>query len=352
MNTRRSPLLVLGLALIAVWLMALCSCVKEEVPTSDTPEGNFEALWRLMDSRYCFFDYKKETLGVDWDEVHERYRQRITPYMSRLQQFEVLSEMLGELRDGHVNLGASFDLGRSWHYREDYPDNFRADIVEEYLGKGDDYNIASALRYRIFDDNIGYIRCESFSDPLGDGNITAALSLLATCNGLIIDVRDNGGGALTIAELLASHFTNKRTLVGYTMHKTGKGHGAFSAPQPIYIKPASSVRWQKPVVVLTNRGCYSATNCFASYMKRFDQVTLLGDSTGGGGGMPFTQDLPSGWTVRYSAVVTLDAEHQQIEFGVSPDIFVSLSDADAQDKRDTLIEAARQLLRSKASAVD
>ena len=59
--------------------------------------------------------------------------------------------------------------------------------------------------------------------------------------------------------------------------------------------------------------------------------------------MPFTQELPNGWSVRYSAVVCLDAQRQHIEFGIQPDILVSLDAADRQRQVDTLIETARKL---------
>ena len=39
--------------------------------------------------------------------------------------------MLGELKDGHVNLGASFDFGRNWSYFEDYPDNYNAELIRK-----------------------------------------------------------------------------------------------------------------------------------------------------------------------------------------------------------------------------
>ena len=77
----------------------LTSCVKEdEMP--DTTEGNFEALWKIMDEHYCFFPEKKEQLGVDWNSVHEKYRVRVAKPLAAEQLFEVLGEMLGELRDG------------------------------------------------------------------------------------------------------------------------------------------------------------------------------------------------------------------------------------------------------------
>ncbi len=337
----RNLLYILWVTCIAV----LVSCVGEELPSEDTPSGNLEALWQLLDERYCFFDYKKEKIGVDWDEVHERYRKKVNPNMTSLQLFEVCCDMIGELKDGHVNLGASFDLGRNWSFWEDYPENYYDSIARGYLGT--DYHIASGLRYKVLDDNVGYVRYESFGDGIGDGNISNMLTLLASCNGLIIDVRGNGGGELTNATKLASHFTNEKILVGYTYHKTGKGHDDFSSPKPEYLEPAKGTRWQKNVVVLTNRKCFSATNDFVKMMDCIPNVTLLGDTTGGGSGLPFTQEIPCGWSVRYSAVVYIDRDKQHIEFGIPPDIVVDMDMADVMRRKDTLIERARQFLNDQ-----
>ncbi len=323
-------------------LTLLGGCVGEELPSDNTPSGNLEALWQLLDERYCFFDYKKEELGLDWDEVHEKYQKQVNDKMSSLQLFEVCCNMIGELRDGHVNLGASFDLGRNWSFWEDHTENYYDSIARGYLGT--DYNIASALKFKVLDDNIGYVRCESFSDGLGDGNISSMMTLLAPCNGLIVDVRGNGGGKMTNARKLASFFINEKTLVGYSYHKTGKGHSDFSSPEAEYLEPASGMRWQKPVVVLTNRKCYSATNEFVKMMKCAPTVTLLGDTTGGGSGLPFTQEVPCGWSVRYSAVVYIDKDKQHTEFGIAPDIRVDMDMADVARRKDTLIERARQYL--------
>ena len=93
-------------------MICLCfSCVDEE-EYSDSPRGNFEALWRIIDSRYCFFDYKQNAYGLDWNEVYSRYSCRIDDNMSDSQLFEVLGDMLGELKDGHVNMYAPFDQSR------------------------------------------------------------------------------------------------------------------------------------------------------------------------------------------------------------------------------------------------
>ena len=106
-------------------LCSLCmitSCVDED-EFADTPRGNFEALWKILDEHYCFFDYKKEMHGVDWNDVYARYSVQMDDRMSEAQVFEVLCNMLAELRDGHVNIYASFDQGRYWKWHEDYPSN-------------------------------------------------------------------------------------------------------------------------------------------------------------------------------------------------------------------------------------
>lgn len=318
----------------------LTSCVSEE-EYADTPQGNFEALWHIIDEHYCFFDYKNHEYGLDWDEVYTRYARQFDSQMTSRQQFEVFTNMLSELRDGHVNLYTSFDLGRYWSWYEDYPSNFSAELIDQYLGT--DYQIAVGMRYRVLDDNIGYLRCRTFSNEFGEGNLDQILLYLAPCRGLIIDLRDNGGGQLTSAEQLAARFTNEETLVGYMQHKTGRGHNDFSKMEEQVIKPSKGIRWQKPVCVLTNRSVFSAANEFVKYMKCFPQTTIIGDHTGGGAGMPFSSELPCGWAIRFSACPMFDRNRQSTEFGIDPDISVSLSEGDSRQGIDTLIETARKL---------
>lgn len=320
----------------------LASCANEE-QYEDTPEGNFESLWKIIDERYCFLDYKKHEIGLDWQQVYGKYKVRINPDMRKAQLFEVLADMLSELRDGHVNLTASHDLARNWSWYENYPTNLSDTLLRRYMGTN--YKIASGLKYCILDDHIGYIRYESFSNGIGDGNIDEILMDMILCQGIIIDIRGNGGGNLTNAEQLAARFCNEKTLVGYIQHKTGKGHSDFSALEPHYLEPSSGMRWQKPVCVLTNRHVYSAANEFTMYMKALPLVKIVGDHTGGGAGMPFSDVLPNGWVVRFSAVPAFDANKQSIEFGIDPDYNVQMSDADFQRGEDTIIEFARKLLR-------
>lgn len=320
------------------------SCVDEEEFSND-PKGNFEALWKIIDEHYCFFDYKNEAYGLNWNEVYSRYSRQISDDMGSDWLFEVLGNMLGELRDGHVNMYAPFDNARYWSWKEDYPANFSDSLLRRYLGT--DYKIASGLEYRKLDDNIGYIYCPSFSNGIGDGNLDEVLLYLAPCNGLIVDVRGNGGGQLTMAERLAGRFTDETIVVGYMRHKTGPGHNDFSSPEEQKLKPSSGILWHKKVVVLTNRGVFSAANEFVKYMKCCPNVVVVGDKTGGGAGMPMSSELPNGWAVRFSACPMYDRDMQCTEFGIEPDYNVQLTDEDFRRGEDTLIEYARKLIYGK-----
>lgn len=330
-------------------VLAVASCVDEE-EFGDSAEGNFEALWKIMDERYCFFGYKADEYGLDWNEVRARYGRQVDDMMTSDQLFEVLGNMLGELRDGHVNLYSPFDNARYWSWKEDYPANFSDSLLRRYLGT--DYKIASGLQYRKLDDNIGYVYCSSFQNGIGDGNLDEVLYYLAPCTGLILDVRDNGGGQLTMAEKLAGRFTDESICVGYMSHKTGPGHDDFSEPKEQILKPSSGIRWHKKVVVLANRGVFSAANEFVKYMKCCPNVTVVGDRTGGGAGMPMSSELPNGWAVRFSACPMYDTDMRCTEFGIEPDYNVGLTDNDFSRGEDTIIEFARKLINGELEIDD
>lgn len=332
----------INMVIALITVLGMWACVDEH-EYADNPRGNFEALWKIIDEHYCFFDYKQAEYGLDWNAVHDKYSKQISDGMTETQLFEVLGNMLAELRDGHVNMYSSWDIARNWSWHEDYPSNVSDTLLRRYLGT--DYRITSGMKYRRLDDNTGYIQCPSFANGIGAGNLDDILFYLAPCNGLIIDLRDNTGGMLSSAEQLAARFTNEKRLVGYMQHKTGKAHADFSPLEEQWLKPGKGVRWQKRTVVLTNRSVYSAANEFVKYMKCCPNVTIVGDRTGGGAGMPYSSELPNGWGIRFSACPMYNRDKQSTEFGIDPDHNVALSQADLLRGKDTIIEYARKLLR-------
>ena len=142
-----------------LWLLCclpvLTGCIGEEDYAND-PVGNFEQLWKIIDEQYCFLEAK----GIDWDAVHDKYSPLIIPTMSNDDLFDILSQMLYILKDGHVNLSSAKRTSFYDEWYQGYDWNYREDILyQTYLGSASTgYYTSAGLKYKIFDNNIGYIR--------------------------------------------------------------------------------------------------------------------------------------------------------------------------------------------------
>lgn len=322
-------------------LLASCHHVEE---WDGGMQGNFDALWTIVDEHYCFFDEK----GIDWQETGKRYRSRINPEeMKTTDFFNLCGQMLNELCDGHVNLSSSFNTSYYRRWWSDYPQNFDERLIQQYYLEFD-YAQAGPLSYKVLHDSIGYMRVSTMSGGIPEGALDVSLMSFADagCNSIVIDVRDNGGGMMTTAERLVSRFFDGRILAGYISHKTGPGHNDFSEPYPFHYDTASGhVRWLRPVVLLTNRSTFSAANNFVSIMRLLPNVRIAGDTTGGGSGMPYSSELPCGWAVRMSACPVYDAEMRLTEHGVPPSdgCRIDLDPQLALQGTDTMLEFALDL---------
>lgn len=326
---------------IIIPALMLSGCIGEE-DYSDSYNGNFEALWKTIDERYCFFGIAEKEYGLDWNEVRRRYRPMADTCRSDAQLFSILGDMLAELRDGHVNLTSMYGTSYYWDWHLDHPKNFSDSIQRNYLGR--DFGLTNGIKYTTLADSIGYAYCSSFSGGLSTNNLSLMLLALKECKGLVLDVRNNGGGLVTSAERLASMFTDEKVHCGYIQHKQGPGHDDFSKPEKIYLTPSEGVIWLRPVIVLTNRSVFSAANYFVMLMKELPNVLVLGDQTGGGSGLPMNSTLPNGWNVRLSACPMLDARGGHTEFGIEPHLRVDISSEDWNSGRDTMIEAAKEII--------
>lgn len=342
----------------------LSSCLdKEDIVTGESYYDIFENCWQTLDERYCYFEEK----GVDWDGVHSLYRSYARDSVKNAQRLlGLLDQMLDTLRDGHVNIYAPFNVARYWKWYEDYPVNFDANLVERYYLK-DKYWIAGSFSFVMLpQDSVAYVRYGSFANAVGSSNLDYMLVALRKAKGLIIDIRNNGGGNLTNATSLAEPFCTEKTLYAYIRHKTGKGHNDFSPAEPLYLEPVSGKRnrWDastQPVVVLTNRHTFSAANNFVQIMQSLDgslttdsvgvqhpkMIKICGDRTGGGSGMPFESVLPNGWTLRFSACPMTDHKGVSTEGGIDPSegLKVDMDSLNAfNNHQDDIIEAARKYI--------
>ena len=77
-------------------------------------------------------------------------------------------------------------------------------------------------------------------------------------------------------------------------------------------------------------------------MKLLPGVTIMGATTGGGSGMPFSSELPNGWGVRFSASIVTDAKGNATEWGVepTPGFAIDMDEAATLDGHDTMLDAA------------
>ena len=300
--------------LFIVFSFFLTSC-HEEPDFQNSLSGNFDALADIIDRHYCFFSDK----NIDWKEVVEYYREFLDPEMTEIDLFFLCAQMLDELQDGHVNLSSRFSTSYYRNWWSDYPQDFNLRTLEQYYLEFS-WLTASGMIYKRLPSEIAYIYYPSFSSTISETSLDYVLALMANSRGLIIDIRDNGGGELTNINTLVGRFINQPIIGGYIMHKTGPGHNDFSEPYPMEYKPAQEgrVKWLRDIVVLTNRSCFSAANNFVSVMKDLPNVRIVGAKTGGGGGLPFTSELPVGWSVRFSACPILDAKGNVIEDGIEP----------------------------------
>lgn len=345
-------------------LFTFSSCLDDDsMEFSDDYLGTFEACWQTLDQRYCYFTEKH----IDWEQIHREYLPYAKDSVENPVQFlSLLDAMLDHLEDGHVNIYAPFNTTRYSSWYDDYPTNYDANLVQQYyLGKN--YWTASGMQYGRFGrDSVAYIRYSSFDNAIGPTNLDFVLAALHGSNGLIIDVRSNGGGSLSNVPTLAERFCTGKTLYAYISHKTGKGHDDFSSPEPLYLEPAEPGRisWDAstyPVVILANRHSYSATNNFVQAMLALDgtlttdslgqqypkMIKMCGDRTGGGSGMPFESVLPNGWPIRFSACPMLDKDRHSTEYGIdpSPGLKVDMdSTTMIEDHKDDIIEAARRYI--------
>jgi len=330
---------------LVIFLLAIFSfsCIEDPDIQPNNLGGNFKALWEIIDTRYCYLDYK----NIDWDSIYIVYHSQLSYTKNEYELFDLLGKMLDELKDGHVNLYSSFNVSRYWNWFTDYPKNFNDSLIytDRYLGEN--YRIAGGMHYEIINNgDIGYIYFGDFEKEFTDTNIAYIFNYFSHCKGIILDVRNNGGGYLSGAEQLASYFFKEKTLTGYISHKTGPGHSDFSEPVKIYTTPHKNLRWLRPVVILTNRMSYSATNDFVNRMKLAPYALIVGDKTGGGGGLPLSSEIPNGWMIRFSASPLFNSKMEHIEDGINPDVPKNMTKIDEMNGYDSIIEEAIRRIKN------
>lgn len=332
--------------LFCLSVIALTSCEKAfmEKPAANNPMSTFDYLWNKVDQQYAFFDVK----GIDWDSVKAVYRPMVNDEMNDESLFEICAAMLNTLRDGHTNLISSFNVSRNdtVYYKMVAEKNINTEVVTlNYLTLG--YHTTGSFTHNsIRDGKVAYVRYSSFENAITDYALDYLLDCYKHCEGMILDLRQNGGGNIANIPMLLSIFDNHKQMLYRTQIKSGPKHDEFTEMQTVYADSLAydtlhpNRPYRKPVAVLIDRGSYSATSFFSICTQAYDNIKLFGDYSGGGLGLPNGGELPNGWTYRFSITRTIANDGGNYENGVPPDVRVILDPACTAQGIDNVIEAA------------
>ena len=244
-------------------------------------------------------------------------------------------------------------------------------------------------------ENIGYLNIKSMIALRGDDSNELPTDELENSQGIIIDVRNNGGGLRDILIELAPYFIGHEQ--GYVVGNVArlrtndpfKNHDLsdrylyrindeqyddatklrleswFSNFSPsillsdslyspyyyLFIKGHEKPKFAGiPTVVLMNEGCFSATDIFLSTFKEIDNVTLIGTSSSGGSGRTKKYQLNNSLIeVRLSSIVSFQPHGELYDgIGVHPDLEVKQTEiSDLLGETDHQLEFALKFLREQ-----
>ena len=321
--------------LASIFTLFFASCSQELLPTSEyNNESIFNEFWSFVDERYIFFEQKE----VDWDQVRQQYASLVTEDLTDAELFDICNQALLELKDNHCRIAAADQSGTSYNIATGYEVHFSSEVIrEQYLS--DPLQSSGIIQYAKMDNNIGYIYIPDMLRYASLGRVMSQL-IDEESKGLIIDVRNNGGGDSNLLPDILGRFVSEPTTLGYYVEKSGPDHDDITAPIEIQAIPQEQDYSHIPIHVIINRRCYSATSYLAAMFGALPQSKLFGQITGGGAGGNYGYQLSNGWVVTVSVSDFLDTEMNSIESGVAPDVQIENTAEDISNGRDRMLEAA------------
>ena len=341
----------------AITAIFLTSCVKSDYVNEINCDfkTNYEVFWNLFNENYIYFGNNYGyTKNVDWNKVYEEMMPLVENATSEVELLEIMGKSIDYLKDGHVWIDTKFKHRscRTFYIDDNgnrYPENFIKGLIQE---KYIDYAFKTRNGHKYGTITRGgktffYVHHDDFTKYFNSEDLEMFQPLIEKADGFIYDIRTNPGGSAQYSIDLTGRFVKTKTLIGYQAVKTGKGYNDLSEPSALYAIPVdANNNWaDMETVLLTNRDVYSTANMFASFMKELPNVTLVGGRTGGGGGQPCTYYLPNGWAVTMSGQrLSLDANKLHVEPGIEPDVYVTITEEDIQNKVDSILEKAIEIL--------
>jgi C-terminal processing protease CtpA/Prc len=211
---------------------------------------------------------------------------------------------------------------------------------------------------KTLDGGWGYLRMASFEYVDAATTVALfdeALAPLMEAPGLIIDVRETHAGTADAFLTSAGRFLGQEAVLGYVQERQpGQRRAAEFVDEetgetvsriPLRAQPRDPV-YAGPVVILIDRGCFSACEGFAGGLQSADRALLIGpEPSGGGSGWTAGWELPSEAIVSFSwTVMWLPSGEMVEDSGVKPDIAVRLRGRDFASGRDRVLRRAIEAL--------
>lgn len=317
-------------------IVLFLSCGNDD-PIDNSNAANFEFVWNTIDQHYSYFDIK----DVDWDQVRVEYGSQINETLSVNELRTILSEMVMELEDGHTGLRSNGGFYFFQGYRgevDNSPVNIGRYVTNHTV------NNSRLVIGDIIGKNVRYIGVRSLSgnaDSDDNDPLYNSINSLQAYDGLIIDLRNNGGGNDAIARRFVREFVDQSRTFRRFRFREGADRESFTPWQEDQLVPFNSIEFTKPIVLLTNRYVVSSAEGFTLMLKSMPNVTHLGDTTAGSTGNPGIFEMPNGWELFVSRWQVTDPEGNYVEDnGIAPDEVVWISQADRDAGRDSILEAA------------
>lgn len=215
------------------------------------------------------------------------------------------------------------------------------------------------VEYDLLLGGYGYVRIYSFFD---NDRLTVDLweRMINTLNrnnirGLIIDMRQNGGGNGFLADQLAAYFFDEPHVLGNTgFYDEATGEFVFDPDtRDRFFLPPEDQRYRGDIALIISPGCVSACEFFSYNMTIENRATVVGHyTTGGMGGSVEQFYMPGPINVQFTVGRAVDADGNiHIEGqGVKPDVRVPVTEESVLSNEDALLNAAIEVLNRRTAA--
>jgi hypothetical protein len=323
-------------ALIA--LLSFCAACGAIVgpDASNTPVALFDQLWSDLNLHYSLFVVKQ----INWDSLGAVYRPRAIATQSDAQLSGVMVGLLSKLQDDHVVFRGS-RAGTSPRGIGQVPTT-----TSPYIQFRGDFG--GGLSFGSAGGSVGYLYIPTFDGSGWLSEVDSALTALGGVSAIVIDVRNNDGGFLENATAVAGRFAVQTTTVAYVRYRNGPAHTDFTGPIAQQVVPTGSSRFTGNVYLLTSRNTISAAELFVLSMRALGHTTVVGDTTAGETGSPFSRELQNGWTYQFPESIEFTLDGRTFEdIGLAPDVPARNTSAQIVRGVDTQLARAIALAQGK-----